>query len=127
MPHHAFHSARSHVARYYAETHSDDDMEHDVVEERLKSHALAEPSSASAAASGSQKGKKRDKASIAFQDALSLLPANLDEQLLCRTLQQLPARHRMQKNALLQGYKQHFDHWRFLLRCANTCIQQVIT
>eukprot|EP00775_Hariotina_reticulata_P006730 gene6730-6950_t len=47
---------------------------------------------------------------------MSLLPANLDEQLLCRTWQQLPERHRMQKNALLQGYKQQFDHWRFLLR-----------
>jgi hypothetical protein len=34
-----------------------------------------------------------------------------------RTLQQLQPRNRMQKQALLQGYRAQFSHWRMLLRC----------
>eukprot|EP00878_Enallax_costatus_P031657 GHUV01034629.1.p1 GENE.GHUV01034629.1~~GHUV01034629.1.p1 ORF type:complete len:408 (+),score=68.47 GHUV01034629.1:167-1225(+) len=85
-----------------------------VAEDRANSHAAAAagPSSKAAAAG---KGSKRA-ASVAFKDAVSLLPANMDEEMLHRTLQRLQPRNRMQKQSLLQSYRQHFSHWRFLLR-----------
>jgi len=49
-------------------------------------------------------------------DAISLLPADLDVETIVRTRQQLQPRNRMQKQALLQGYRQQHDRWRFLLR-----------
>jgi hypothetical protein len=47
---------------------------------------------------------------------VSLLPADLDEAMIKRTLQQLQPRNRMQKQALLQAYRAQFNHWRLLLR-----------
>jgi hypothetical protein len=55
---------------------------------------------------------------VAFQDAISLLPSDLDVETLVRVRQQLQPRNRMQKQALLQGFRRQFEHWRFLLRCA---------
>lgn len=83
--------------------------------ERASSHAAAAAGPSSKAAASS-KGSKKRAASVAFKDAASLLPANLDEEMLSRTLKQLQPRNRMQKQALLQSYKEHFSHWRFLLR-----------
>lgn len=90
------------------------------VSARSRSHAGAAPgpgSSAAAKASGSkQKGSKKRAAAVAFMDAISLLPADLDVETIVRTRQQLQPRNRMQKQALLQGYRQQHDRWRFLLR-----------
>lgn len=91
---------------------------------RVRSHAAAAPgpgsSNAAAAAKPSKQkagSSKKRAAAVAFQDAISLLPSDLDVETLVRTRQQLQPRNRMQKQALLQSYKQQYQHWRFLLRC----------
>lgn len=75
--------------------------------------AAAGPSSQAAAAG---KGSKKRAATVAFKDAVSLLPADMDEEMLQKALRQLQPRNRMQKQSLLQSYRTHFPHWRFLLR-----------
>lgn len=93
---------------------------------RSRSHAAAAPgpsstAAAKAAKAGSSKqkaaaGSKKRTAAVAFEDAISLLPADLDIQTLVRIRQQLQPRNRMQKQALLHSYRQEYQHWRFLLR-----------
>ncbi|KAF6258564.1 origin recognition complex subunit 2-domain-containing protein [Scenedesmus sp. NREL 46B-D3] len=102
----------------------DDDVDDDAAaDDRTGSHAAAAagPSSAAAAAAaagaqGKQSSCKKRAAGVAFKDAASLLPGDLDEAIIKRTLQQLQPRNRMQKQALLQGYRAQFSHWRMLLR-----------
>lgn len=105
-----------------SEGEQDDEHEHSGSEDdehaddgRAGSHAAAGAGPSSAAATAQGRSNKRT-AGVAFQDAVSLLPADLDETILRRTLQQLQPRNRMQKQALLQSYRTHFSHWRFLLR-----------
>lgn len=102
---------------------STDEREHDSesnddtsdISQRRESHsaAAAGPSSTVAALSSSDRSKGR---AVAVKDAASLLPANLDEEMLKTAYLQLRPRHRMQKQALLQSYREQFSHWRFLLR-----------
>jgi hypothetical protein len=101
-----------------------DDDEDDVDQQartaaRTKSHAAAAPGPSSSAAAGASKQKsssRKRSAAVAYQDAISLLPPDLDVEALVRIRQQLQPRNRMQKQALLKGYQQQYEHWRFLLR-----------
>ena len=87
---------------------------------RARSHAAAAPgpgsSSAKASTSKHKGGSKKRAAAVAFEDAISLLPPDLDVEMLVRARQQLQPRNRMQKQALLLSYRQQYQHWRFLLR-----------
>lgn len=91
---------------------------------RSRSHAAAAPGPSSTAAAAAAKAGSKQKAgaskkrpaAVAFEDAILLLPADLDVETLVRIRQQLQPRNRMQKQALLQSYRQQYEHWRFLLR-----------
>lgn len=93
---------------------------------RSRSHAAAAPGPSSRAAAAAAKAGSKQKAAaskkrpaaVAFEDAISLLPADLDVETLVRIRQQLQPRNRMQKQALLQSYQRQYEHWRFLLRWA---------
>lgn len=52
---------------------------------------------------------------------MQLLPSGLDEELLRSTWLRLPVKNRTHKDALMQGYRRHFPHWRLQLRCG--CMQ----
>jgi hypothetical protein len=112
---------RQHDLVQHTDSSEDGSDNDEAVEDRAGSHARAAAgpsSSAAAAAAGAKQssGKKRP-AGVAFKDAVSLLPADLDEAMIKRTLRQLQPRNRMQKQALLQAYRAQFSHWRLLLRC----------
>lgn len=113
-------SARHHDMEQHTDSSAEEDVDSDADDDRAGSHAAAAagPSSA-AAARGKQSSSKKRPAGVAFKDAVSLLPADLDEAMIKRTLQQLQPRNRMQKQALLQGYRAQFSHWRLLLRCVG--------
>uniref|UniRef100_A0A383W8S0 Origin recognition complex subunit 2 n=1 Tax=Tetradesmus obliquus TaxID=3088 RepID=A0A383W8S0_TETOB len=110
-------SARHHDMEQHTDSSAEEDVDSDADDDRAGSHAAAAagPSSA-AAARGKQSSSKKRPAGVAFKDAVSLLPADLDEAMIKRTLQQLQPRNRMQKQALLRGYRAQFSHWRLLLR-----------
>jgi hypothetical protein len=86
---------------------------------RARSHAGAAAGPGSSAASGpGTSSRKRTPAQAGLQDAIALLPAELDEEQLVRLRRKLPLRNATAKRALLQRYRQQFPHWRFLLRHA---------
>lgn len=105
-----------------SEASGSEDEGHPSTAARAKSHAAAAPgpSSTAAAPASTKKQKaassKKRAAAVAFQDAISLLPPDLDVETLVRIRQQLQPRNRMQKQALLQTYRQQYQQWRFLLR-----------